>query len=279
MNEYFRPTNIEALFDVLTQKDWKVLAGGTDYYPANVGKPLRDNLLDITAIDEFRKISETELHWRIGATATWTDIIRYELPPEFDGLKAAAKEVGGVQIQNCGTIGGNICNASPAADGITALLALDATVEVQSAQDILQIPIQNFVLGNRKIKLGADQIVSAILIPKFESVSRSGRFLKLGSRKYLVISLVMASAVLGFDTGGNVCHARVAVGACSETAQRLKKLETYLVGRPIDVDTLSAVDMSFVDGLTPIDDVRASRAYRQDVALTVIKRLLLGQDM
>ncbi len=279
MNEYFRPTNIESLFDVLTQKDWKVLAGGTDYYPAKVGKPLHDNLLDITAIDEFRKISETEQHWRIGATATWTDIIRCELPPEFEGLKAAAKEVGGVQIQNSGTIGGNICNASPAADGVAALLALDAIIEVLSPHDVQQIPIQDFVLGNRKINLSADQIVSAILIPKIKAETLSGRFLKLGSRKYLVISLVMASAVLGFDQAGRICHARVAIGACSETAQRLVKLEAYLMGKRLDADVVAAVDASYVEGLTPIDDVRASKGYRQDVALIVIKRLLMGQGV
>lgn len=279
MNEYFRPTNIEALFDVLAQKEWKVLAGGTDYYPAKVGKPLRDNLLDITAIDEFRKINETEQHWRIGATATWTDLIRCELPSEFDGLKAAAKEVGGAQIQNSGTIGGNICNASPAADGVAALLALDAIIEVRSADDIQHIPIQDFVLGNRKTRLNADQIVSAILIPKIAAVTLSGRFLKLGSRKYLVISLVMASAVLGFDETGKVTHARVTVGACSETAQRLVKLEAYLMGTRLEEDVISAVDASYVQGLTPIDDVRASQAYRQDVALIVIKRLLMGQDV
>jgi CO/xanthine dehydrogenase FAD-binding subunit len=95
-----------------------VLAGGTDFYPARVGRAIDEDILDITAIGELRGIAEDADGWRIGATTTWSELIETRLPPLFDGLKLAAREVGGRQIQNAGTIAGNLCNASPAADGV-----------------------------------------------------------------------------------------------------------------------------------------------------------------
>ena len=112
---------------------WRILAGGTDFYPALGAKPLRENVLDINGLAELRGIAETPAHIVIGARTTWTDIVRAPLPPAFDALKQAAREVGSVQIQNAGTVAGNICNASPAADGVPALLVLDAEVELALA--------------------------------------------------------------------------------------------------------------------------------------------------
>ena len=131
MSLYLRPTRTEEALERLAAAPLTVLAGGTDHYPARVGKPLAEDILDITALEALRGIRATDAGWRIGATTSWTQVIEAQLPPLFDALKQAAREVGGVQIQNAGTVAGNLCNASPAADGVPALLALDAHLELE----------------------------------------------------------------------------------------------------------------------------------------------------
>src|SRR5262249_17852975 len=107
MGLYLRPHTIDEAIMALASSGLTVLAGGTDFYPLRVGRPLDDDVLDITAIDSLRAIREADGHWRLGATATWRDVIEAALPPLFDALKLAAREVGGAQIQNTGTVAGN----------------------------------------------------------------------------------------------------------------------------------------------------------------------------
>ena len=114
---------------------------GTDFYPARVGRPVDENILDISGIAALRGILGRPGGWRLGATTTWGELIAADLPPLFDGLKQAAREVGGRQIQNAGTIAGNLCNASPAADGVPPLLALDAAVELASRTGSRNVPL------------------------------------------------------------------------------------------------------------------------------------------
>jgi len=249
-----------------------VLAGGTDYYPARVGKPTDDDILDISAIAGLRGVRDEGNHWRIGATSTWSELIEAELPPLFDGLKAAACEVGGAQIQNAGTIGGNLCNASPAADGVPPLLALDARVEIADTAASTSVALADFILGNRKTALRPGQLLTAILVPKTTHAARS-HFLKLGAREYLVVSIAMAAATLEIDAG-RVRAARVAVGSCSPVAQRLPLAEAALIGKPCDAALGKFVRAGHLAVLSPIDDVRASGAYRLDAALTLARRVL-----
>ena len=227
MGIYLRPADLDDALKALAAQRLTVLAGGADFYPARVGKPLDDDVLDITALAALRGIADTGAAHRIGALTTWTDAIRADLPPHFDGLKQAAREVGGVQVQNAGTVVGNVCNASPAADGVPNLIALDAEVELASHAGKRAVPLQQFITGNRRTTRRADEIVTALLIPKPRRSARS-TFLKLGARKYLVISIVMVAAVIETD-GGKVADARIAVGSCSEVAQRLPALEAALV--------------------------------------------------
>jgi CO/xanthine dehydrogenase FAD-binding subunit len=250
-----------------------VLAGGTDYYPARVGKPLDDEILDISAIDALLRIEEDEAGWRIPARCTWSALIAAPLPPLFDGLKAAAREVGGAQIQNAGTLCGNVCNASPAADGIPNLLALDARVELSRVGSVREVPIAEFVLGNRRTAREADELVTALRVPRPGRPAR-GAFAKLGARRYLVISIVMAAAVIETE-GEAVASARIAVGACGPVARRLPHLEARLAGHRLGMPApaIEAVDL---EPLTPIDDVRGSATYRRDAAATVLARLVEG---
>ena len=120
---YERPVDLEHALTLLAQGPRQVLGGGTDVYPALGDHGVLDRVLDVTAIPNLSGISDEGDHWRIGATTTWSDLLNTELPDSFDCLKLAAREVGGIQIQNSGTIAGNLCNASPAADGVPPLLA------------------------------------------------------------------------------------------------------------------------------------------------------------
>jgi CO/xanthine dehydrogenase FAD-binding subunit len=270
---YLRPTELSEALAALSRGGMMVLAGGTDFYPARVGRPVTERILDITALDSLRGIREEAGHIRIGALTTWSELIAHPLPEYFAGLKAAAREVGGMQIQNAGTIAGNLCNASPAADGIPPLLALGAQVELASAEKIRRLPVSEFVLGNRRTVAGADELLTAVLVPCWGSGARSN-FLKLGSRRYLVISIVMVSAVLETSPDEAVTRAGVSVGACSEVAQRLPALEKRLLGRPLSAALADLPTPADLDGLKPITDVRGTEVYRRDAALTLVRRAL-----
>ena len=275
MSVYLRPDNLAEALGALQRQPLTVLAGGTDYYPGRVGQPLDDDLLDLTGIVALRGIDDRGDRWRIGALTTWTDIIRADLPACFDGLKDAAREVGGVQIQNAGTIAGNLCNASPAADGAPNLAALDAEVELSAVDGMRRLPITDFLTGNRTTALDDREIVTAVLVPKLPDAAASA-FLKLGARRYLVISIVMIGIVLVPDEGV-VGDARIAVGACSPVARRMAALEAALQGRPLDGALGEAVSAEPVESvLSPIDDVRGSAAYRLDATLTMLQRGLSG---
>ncbi len=230
-------------------------------------------MLDITAIGEIRGISREADHVRIGGLTTWTEVIRTPLPRCFDALKAAAREVGSVQIQNRGTVAGNLCNASPAADGVPPLLALDASVELASASQVRRMPLAEFLAGNRKTLRRADEILAAVLVPRRMQDAASA-FLKLGARRYLVISISMVAVVVQADESGQVAEARVAVGSCSAKAQRLLELERALVGRPVKAGLGAAVEAEHIASLAPIDDVRATAEYRRDASLTLVRRAL-----
>jgi CO/xanthine dehydrogenase FAD-binding subunit len=273
MAEYLRPHRLEEAIDALARPH-VVLAGGTDFYPARVGRTIDEDVLDISGIGALRGIAATPQGWRLGATATWSELMAADLPPLFDGLKQAAREVGGRQIQNAGTLAGNLCNASPAADGVPPLLALDAEIEIAGPTGSRMVMLADFITGNRRTVLMPGELVVAIHVPKPAAETRSA-FLKLGARRYLVISIVMAAASLEI-ADGRIARARVAVGACSAVAQRLPALEAALVGAALDRSLGARIEARHLAPLAPIDDVRGSAGYRTDVALVLLRRLLQG---
>lgn len=273
MGVYLRPRELDEALGALAGGRLTVVAGGTDFYPARVGRPLDEDVLDISGLAGLRGIADAGEAFRIGALATWSDVIDAPLPPCFDGLKLAAREIGGVQVQNTGTVCGNVCNASPAADGTPNLLALDASVELVSRTGSRRLPLAEFILGNRETALERDELVTGLLIPKPKDPARS-TFLKLGARRYLVISIVMVAAVVEVAAGNTVAAARIAVGACSAVAQRLGALEADLAGRPLDAALGAAATAGHLAPLAPIGDIRGSAAYRGDAALTLVRRAL-----
>lgn len=270
---YFRPKTLDEAVSLLASSGAQILAGGTDFYPALGERLPQGRVVDITALGEIRGITIESDHIRIGGSTTWSEVIRAPLPRCFDALKAAAREVGSVQIQNRGTVAGNLCNASPAADGVPPLLALDAEVELASAAGRRRLPLEQFLAGNRKTLRRADEILAAVWVPRRMENARSA-FLKLGARRYLVISISMVAVVVQADVEGCIAEARVAVGSCSAKAQRLRALENDLLSLPLQTGIGAAVKAGHLAHLSPIDDVRATAAYRRDASLTLVQRAL-----
>lgn len=269
---YKNPQTLQAALDALKAHPLQILAGGTDVFPAAQAGHAPRAVLDVTRIAELRQITRHHEARRIGAATTWTDIIRADLPHAFAALKQAAREVGSPQIQNAGTLVGNICNASPAADGVPALLALDTQVEIVSAARGKRIVnLVDFILGVRKTALSSDEMVAALLIPDQPEGTRSA-FEKLGSRRYLVISICMTAAHILMDSTGRIARAWVAVGSCSAVAQRLHALEADLIGQsPQDVQ----ITTTHLSPLSPIDDIRGSGVFRLEAVQEQCRRAIL----
>ena len=280
---YLVPNRLDEALGFLAAEPVRLLAGGTDFYPALGDRPIftaaqTDPVMDITGLTALRGLSREERDggavWRIGALTSWSDIVRAKLPAAFDGLKAAAREVGSLQIQNAATVVGNLCNASPAADGVPPLLTLEASLELSSQSGTRVVPLAEFITGVRQTVRRPDELVTALLLPCLPAQARSS-FVKLGARRYLVISIAMVSVLLVPDGQGKVSQARIAVGSCSAVAQRLSALETALTGLDWSAAALTPrVTSDLLSPLRPIDDIRGSAAYRLAAAEELICRAL-----
>ncbi|MGO1120507.1 FAD binding domain-containing protein [Rhodovibrionaceae bacterium A322] len=278
---YIAPDQLDDALGVLASGPCRLLAGGTDFYPLLGEDPVfsdhrTDPVMDLSGLAGLRGIARDEVDgrpvWRLGALTTWSDVVKADLPPVFDGLKAAGREVGSLQIQNVGTVAGNLCNASPAADGVPPLLTLEASVELSSRQGKRVLPLAEFITGVRQTARRPEELVTAILVPD-QTADSCSAFLKLGARRYLVISIAMVAAVLVPDGAGKVASARVAVGSCSAVAQRLPDLEAALCGQSWSAEALQAcVTADHLSLLSPIDDVRGSADYRRDAARELVGR-------
>ncbi len=267
---YFRPRSLDEALDILAQTSPRVAAGCTDLFPATEHKVLPGPILDITAIPDLKGVRPTDDGLLIGATTTWTDILKADLPPSCDGLKLAAREVGAKQIQNRGTIAGNLCNASPAADGVPPLLTLNAEVRLQGRSGSRQIRLDEFITGPRQTALQPEELVTGVFIPG-AALTGQGHFLKLGARRYLVISIAMTAARVRIEDG-IVTEAALAIGACGPVATRVPAAEAALVGAPLDPARVT--DDLVDEAISPIDDVRADAAYRTQAAGELMRRTL-----
>jgi CO/xanthine dehydrogenase FAD-binding subunit len=285
--QYQRPSSLRAALSFLHQ-GFLPIAGGTDYYPSKVGKPLAGKLLDLSAISDFSSgsssISDATDSIVLSGLMTWrqcqTDFERAKLPIWCAALSQSAKDVGGWQVQNRGTLGGNLCNASPAADGVVALLALGAEVVLASLSvnalvnlQTRTLPLTDFVLGNRQTAKLPCELLTQIRLPLHSDRARSA-FLKLGHRKYLVISIVMVAVLLDFDDLGVVTKCRVAIGSCAKAALRIADLERLIVGlqKSHVMQTVEKNLSKVTAAIHPIDDVRGTAAYRRVAAQELVER-------
>lgn len=265
------PADLSQALDTLSYPGVAVISGGTDWFPAHGTDVPPGAILDISALPEFRGIRQGPDGWRIGAATTWSEIRRADLPPAFDALRQAAAEVGSVQIQNAGTLGGNLCNASPAADGVPPLLVLDASVELVSHTGVRVVALADFLIGPRRTALRAGELVSAVLIPA-QATAGVSSFLKAGARKYLVISVAML-AVRVEVSGGIIVRAAIAAGSCGPVAVRLRGAEALLHGA--SVGALPSITAADLPEIAPIDDHRGSAAYRRAALAEMLTRAVV----
>lgn len=269
MTAYACPADLQTALALVADGSRQVLAGGTDIYPALVGQSLAGPVLDISRLTDLRQVSLSN-GLRIGAATTWADLAAMTLPPALNGLQQAARQVGARQVQNAGTIGGNLCNASPAADGVPPLLTLGARVELASLRGVRSLALSDFILGPRKTARAPDEVMTAVVIPQ-TALAGSACFMKLGARSHLVISIAMVAVRLVTD-GKALTDIAISVGACSPVAQRLRQVEQALSGVPL-ADASRAITAADVAAtLTPIDDVRATASYRLEAAVELVRR-------
>ena len=272
---YYRPDKINEALDSLSREKLTIAAGCTDLLPSTQQDNLGDNILDISGIKSLRNIDFENGFRRIGSGVTWTDIVENNnLPKCYDMLKECSLQIGSQQIQNLGTIGGNLCNASPAADGVPCLLSLDASIELLSVNGKRVLKLEDFIKGSRKTELQNNEILSAILIPKEAEIGRSS-FLKLGARKYLVISIAMIACKLNLEKD-IISDIAISVGSCSAVAKRIKSLENLLIGKSIkDELTTIILNYNYKNYLSPINDIRGTNTYRLKASKVLVKDTII----
>lgn len=265
------PANLaEALALRAANPDAQPLAGGTDLMVViEAGGPAPKQVLNLWRLDGLRGIRETKDGVRLGALATWTDIIQSAAcTTHAPALVEAAQTVGARQIQNRGTIAGNIANASPAGDSLPVLLALDAEVEVASVRGTRRIAMDDLYTGYRQLSMAADELITAVHLPLKHAGDRQ-HYRKVGTRMAQSISKVVLGARVRIEDG-TVSVARIAFGSVAPVPLRAKAVEAALVGKPVDP---AAADLVFSD-IKPIDDIRSTADYRNSVARRVLRRIL-----
>lgn len=262
----------EAL-DVLARESgvWKPFAGGTDLMVLlEAGKLPHKNYLNIWNLPELRGIEVTDSHVTLGALTTYTEVQDHAtLREEFPMLCRAASETGGLAIQNRGTLGGNIVNASPAADSPPALLAYDAELELVSAQGSRTVPYHSFHTGYKQMNIRPDELLRGIRLPR-ASKKLAQYYRKVGTRKAQAISKVCFAAVAWMN-GDQIEDVRVAFGSVAPIPIRCMRTESALRNKKINAETLAAAKAALADEIAPIDDQRSTKDYRLRVSLNLLE--------
>jgi CO/xanthine dehydrogenase FAD-binding subunit len=261
--ELFDPKSLrDALAMLRDEGPLTPMAGCTDLYVSlNFGTLAATRFLNLWRLDTLRTIADTGQALRIGALVTHTDLLRAPLVRRhLPMLAAAAQEIGGVQIQNRGTLGGNVANGSPAGDTLPVLAAADAVVVLQSAGGTRQVPFTAFYTGYRQSVRRADELIVAFEIPRVK-----GRqwFRKVGTRAAQAIAKIVMAGVVGDEP-------RVAIGSVAPTVIRLPRTEAALARKA----TVEEATRTLGEEIAPIDDIRSTAAYRRRVAANVLARVL-----
>ena len=270
---YYRPRSLEEALEILVQRggDVRPLAGGTDtLVEAKDGKLDRARLFDLTAVPELSGIEEDDEHIRIGATATHTEMMASPLLHRYvPALPIGCSWVGGPQIRNRGTLGGNLAHGSPAGDTIPALYVADAVVQVVSVSDRRDVPITEFFTGPRKTVLAPDELILGVRVKKRPGVRAA--FLRLGQRQAQAISKVSVAVALTFKEG-RPDWVRVALGAVAPTVIRAPRTEAALLEG--GYDALKRALEAVQEEARPIDDLRSTRDYRRAMTGVLLQRAI-----
>lgn len=268
-------TLVEAL-DLMAERgrELKIIAGGTDLMVAMNARALDDaEFLDIWRIDELRGIEDEGERISIGALTTYTELIRSPLVRESaPALVSASRTIGAVQIQNRGTIGGNIVNASPAGDSLPALAAYDAELELVSARGRRRVAFDGFYTGYRRTVLEADEMVFAVRVPKLKAGERDF-FYKVGTRRAQAISKIVMAARAEVE-GKTIRSIRIGIGSVAPTVIRAPRTEQLLTGGPLSPALIEQARRMISSEVAPITDLRSTEHYRRTVTGNVLVKFL-----
>jgi CO/xanthine dehydrogenase FAD-binding subunit len=259
---------------------WRPFAGGTDLMVLlEAGRLEQRKFFSIAHLKEMRGVEESGEFVQIGALTTYTDVRRSSLlAREFPMLVEAARETGGIAIQNRGTVGGNIANASPAADTPPALLAYGAEVELVSASGARRVDYAEFHTGYRQTLMRADEMIARVRLRRPREGARHF-YRKVGTRRAQAISKVCFAALAEVGEGGVIGEARIAVGSVAPTVVRCRGTETLLRGRRLGEDLMKEALSEMSRDIAPIDDVRSTARYRLRVAQNLLAEFLSGMSV
>ncbi|MBI4676952.1 MAG: xanthine dehydrogenase family protein subunit M [Elusimicrobia bacterium] len=252
------------------------IAGGTDFMVAwNMGLLNEKSVLDLSGIREWTRVEETPSGLRAGALATHAELRDHPVVRRrFPLLAQACASVGSVQIQNRGTIGGNIANASPAGDTFPALAVYDARVSVAGRDGMRSIPFVDSFAGVKKTILGQAELISAVDIPFPSAKPDRQVFRKVGTRTSQAISKTVAAGLLWLGKGGIVKEMRFSLGSMAPTVRRLRAAEGYLAGRRLTPDVVDTAAQLLAKDVSPIDDFRSTAEYRLEVSRNILRSFL-----
>lgn len=270
------PANLPAALELLARERgvWKPLAGGTDLMVLfEAGKLRYKRLISIWKLEELRGIDVTQNDVTLGALTTFTEIIEHAvLQTEFPLLCRAAEEIGGVATQNRGTLGGNIVNASPAADSSPPLLVYDAELELVSVRGARWVPYNGFHTGYKEMILQPDELLRSVRLPRNKRNWRQ-YYRKVGTRKAQAISKVCIAAAAQVENGV-IRDARIALGSVAPVVLRCGETESLLKGSRVDAALVRAARGLLAGEIAPIDDIRSTAAYRRRVAQNLLEEFL-----
>ncbi len=271
---YFKCENLTEALGVIADKETRfpLLAGGTDLI-VQWGGRMPEGIVDIGGVEELKLIVQRENVVEIGALVTHGTIVASKIVQrDCSALVDACKTVGAIQIQNRGTIGGNIVNASPAGDTPPVLMAFDAKVELTSLAGRRHIPLREFYLSYRKTALKPDEILTRVIIPK-PKPGESATFYKIGTRKAQAISKVVM-CVRSIIQNEIVEDIAIALGSVAPTVVRAPKTEKFLMGKKLNENIIDEARKSLAEEIKPIDDIRSTADYRKFVAANLLGRYL-----
>jgi CO/xanthine dehydrogenase FAD-binding subunit len=269
-----RPRTVREALQTFAQTPQALpLVGGTDVMVSwNLGDLNDRVILDLSRLREWSRIEETDTGVRIGALATHTAIQEHAIVRRrFPLLVEACATIGGVQIQNRGTLGGNIANASPAGDTLPSLAVYDAELDVISATGRRRVPFLDIFAGVKKTTLQPGELIAAIDLPFTQKKPQRQLFRKVGTRAAQAISKTVVAGLLWLAPDGTVRDVRVALGSMAPTVRRLRTVESFLIGRTLTAAVIRDAGERLSADVSPIDDIRSTAAYRLATSRRVLE--------
>lgn len=276
MRQVHLPRTIAELWSILnTEPNALIFAGGTDLFvKMRANKADAVTLIGLERIAELRDIREDDDEIRIGACATHNEILRHPLiEAHLPVLVQALRTLGSPPIRTMGTIGGNICTASPAGDTLPPLYVLRAVLEIGSPHGQRTLPIKDFIVGPGKTRLKAGEVLMAVRVKKPQGFNLQ-HFEKVGQRKSMACAIASMAVLLKVTPSGIIEEGRLAWGSVGETVVTDEGIEEFLIGKKISKETLFNAAKRLTSVVFPIDDIRASADYRRTVSGNLLLRLM-----